>query len=244
MRKVWTYPVLILAILICALSCKSREAGKIIPSHTMARIFVDMFIADQWLEDNTFKMQQADTTLFYEPIFRNYGYTREDYLATVDKYLYEPEKFQKIVTEAVNILDDIVKDMDARNRMIERVTTGYVGATGYVYTDFTRDSLKWADSTVIWHHPIPTMTAVDSLLLGVEIEDGAIRDSLISALSSCDSLQRDSLLRDAVVRDSLRKDSLQADAIVRDSLRRDSLKRHRMDIGNGGQPKHKFTTKD
>ena len=38
----------------------------------------------------------ADTTLFYEPILEEYGYTKADYVKSVGKYMEDPEKFADI----------------------------------------------------------------------------------------------------------------------------------------------------
>ena len=48
----------------------------------------------------------ADTTLFYEPILEEYGYTKADYVKSVGKYMEDPEKFADIFKESKKILDD------------------------------------------------------------------------------------------------------------------------------------------
>ena len=79
-------------------SCSGRP--RIIPRATLTDIYADMFLADQWLRDNSSERQRADTSLFYDPIFARYGYTFEDYDATVRKYMEDPEKFSKIFRDA------------------------------------------------------------------------------------------------------------------------------------------------
>lgn len=80
--------------------------GRVIPRDEMAQIYADMFIADEWLRDNPRERRNADTSLFYEPVFRKYGYTFKDYNASVRKYIRKPEKFSEILDEACSILKD------------------------------------------------------------------------------------------------------------------------------------------
>lgn len=100
MRAFW-HIVLIASFLLLAASC---GRGRIIPKDEMAQIYADMFIADEWLRDNPRERRAADTTLFYEPIFRKYGYTFKDYNASVRKYIRKPEKFADVLDEASAIL--------------------------------------------------------------------------------------------------------------------------------------------
>ena len=52
---------------------------KVIPEDELVSLYVDMFIADQWLRDHPDEKKVADTTLFFDPLFREHGYTFEDY---------------------------------------------------------------------------------------------------------------------------------------------------------------------
>lgn len=94
-------PVIAIAGMLLLLSaCGPR----VIPERRMAEIYAEMFLADVWLSDNPKCRTMADTSLFYEPIFRKYGYTTADYDASVRKYLENPEKFGKVLESAATIL--------------------------------------------------------------------------------------------------------------------------------------------
>ena len=94
--------ILSLALLLVVASC-GRE-GRIIPRRKLAKIYAEMFVADAWLTNGPQSVKvKADTTAFYEPIFNAYGYTTEDYLASVSHYLLDPDRYSRILkrTEAI-----------------------------------------------------------------------------------------------------------------------------------------------
>ncbi len=90
--------VLAAAVLAVALVSCSR-GPRVIPSGKMQKIYREMLLADQWLDDNPAKKPVADTSWFYEPIFEKYGYTVEDYRKSVDHYLNDPKKYAQMVSK-------------------------------------------------------------------------------------------------------------------------------------------------
>ena len=77
-----------------AVSCR-QERG-IIPEDVMSRIYYDMYMTDEAIKsDNRFR-RMTDTLLVYEPIFRRYGYTSEDYTRSVGYYLEHTDIYQEI----------------------------------------------------------------------------------------------------------------------------------------------------
>ena len=182
--------------------CAGR--GRIIPRGTLAKIYAEMFVADQWIKDNPKARKTADTTFFYEPIFNSYGYTTKDYIATVDKYVADPEKFAKVFKQAASIIGKQIGEANAYKDLMESIEDINKSISGYVRTDFSCDSLVWADSAIWWHRHLPDSAALDSLRL-----DSLRLDSL-----RLDSLRVDSL---ATINDSIdyveRRDSLRADSL-------------------------------
>lgn len=78
------------------LSCQ-RPKG-IIKRDEMAKIIEEMILADYWISLQPAEIRlQSDTSSFYGSIFRKYGYTLDDYLASVDYYLNDPERFARII---------------------------------------------------------------------------------------------------------------------------------------------------
>ncbi|MCR5003070.1 MAG: DUF4296 domain-containing protein [Bacteroidales bacterium] len=89
--------ILALAAIVLTFAASCSHKARVIPEKKFSRIYADMFIADQWLNVNKTEKKRADTLWFYRPIFEKYGYTMDDYVASVSYYLREPEKYSKIL---------------------------------------------------------------------------------------------------------------------------------------------------
>lgn len=178
--------VLVLAVLLS--SCSGRQ--RIIPRATLTDIYAEMMLADQWLSDHSEARTTADTTLFYDPIFKRYGYTFEDYDASVRHYLKDPEKFAKIFKNASLKLKNGRDEFRKKVERLEMINEFNASIKGYSASDFAKDTLIWRS------HYKDSIRHADSLMK--------------------DSLYRDSLIRDSLLRDSLRLDSLRLDSLHKD----------------------------
>jgi hypothetical protein len=104
---------IIAALVLTASLCSCGREGKVIPRNKLARIYAEMFVADAWLSTASPEARfKADTTAFYEPIFEEYGYTIEDYWASVSHYLMDPDRFSRIVKKSYSILIAEVKALE------------------------------------------------------------------------------------------------------------------------------------
>ena len=192
-------------LLACIVSC-GRKA-RIIPEAKLSQIYAEMFVADEWLREHPAAHRTADTTLFYEPIFNKFGYTTEDYIATVDKYIYKPDEFVKVFEKTKEILDKKAQELLDMKAVIDGINDANRSIRGYKHKDFNADSLIWSDSAILWHRrdtvSLPdTMPALDSMAL--------------DSLARIDSLVRDSIARaDSLARiDSLAAASKSAEAVL------------------------------
>lgn len=179
-----------LLLLLAGLFASCAGKPRIIPRRVLTDIYAEMFLADQWLNDHKTERSRADTMLFYDPIFKRYGYSFEDYDASVRHYLNDPEKFSKVFRDAANKLKD---KRDIYRRKIEeqdRIKEFNSSIRGFSRKNFKAD-------TIIWR--------------------SAYKDSLKQAFA--DSVRRDSLIRDSLRLDSLRRDSIRVDSLRRDSLK-------------------------
>jgi len=192
MKKALEYILLCLAVCICLLpSCRR---AKIMSEKDMADIYAEMFLADQWLNDNYTLRKKADTTRFYEAIFKKYGYTFEDYDASVNHYLRKPEKYRKILARSAKKLRSGFNALDKFEKEIERQNAILAGLSYLHLPEFAPDSIR-IDTSLTW---------------------SPWRDTLRVR----DSIRRDSLLHVAMVRDSIRRDSLRRDSLRQDSILR------------------------
>ena len=96
------------AIILC--SC-SREEGKVIPKAKLARIYAEMFVADQKIGGDTKARSMADTSYVYEPIFEKYGYTSDDYRASMAHYIKDADRYAKILRETSIILEEEIAEL-------------------------------------------------------------------------------------------------------------------------------------
>lgn len=117
MRKVLKYTLLCLAVALAFTSCS--RGGKVIPRSKMAVIYAEMFVADQLiLQDNELR-RMADTTLVYDPILEKYGYTADDYRASVSYYIKDPDRYARILRNTGVILEKQLKELKEEKARME-----------------------------------------------------------------------------------------------------------------------------
>ena len=71
--------VLVSAFAVLLLAGCNEKDGKVIPRGTMAEIYAEMLVVDQWIANDLSLKRQADTSFVYVPILEKYGYTPDDY---------------------------------------------------------------------------------------------------------------------------------------------------------------------
>jgi hypothetical protein len=127
---------IVAALVLAACLCSCGREGRVIPRNKLARIYAEMFVADSWLMNYAGAVARfkADTTAFYEPIFEEYGYTVEDYWASVSHYLLDPDRFSRIVKKSNAILTAEVKALEKeREEMLNRPEPRKPGLTKRVF---------------------------------------------------------------------------------------------------------------
>lgn len=100
MRKRTLHIVVAAFALVCVLACSGRGA-RVIPKKTFAKIYAEMALADQWLQDNYKLRSVADTSLFYEAVFARHGYTADDYRFSIEHYLHNPDEYKRILDRSI-----------------------------------------------------------------------------------------------------------------------------------------------
>lgn len=77
----------------------------------MEHILRDMLVQDQQIKNNQELRKQADTSLVYEGIFRKYGYTTDDFLYSLEYYLEDASRMEKIMSSVADDLEAELKDV-------------------------------------------------------------------------------------------------------------------------------------
>lgn len=182
MKKVLTAVIVALALLASG-GC-ARKA-RVIPAGTLADIYAEMFMADQWLQQNSRYRRTADTTNFYAPIFEKYGYTVEDYDASVRHYLHKPDNYAKILKHAGTKLSKEEKRLQAYEDALKKQAK----FSPYIPSEFRYDTLRFRDDSLgLWPNDssfvVPDTLAVGDTL--AVVDSLAVADSL--AVVPVDSL--------------------------------------------------------
>lgn len=165
-----------LVLLLLLPGCGRR--GRVIPAGKLADIYVDMFLADQWVSDNYSTRRAADTCDFYGPIFKAHGYTFKDYDRSVNHYLQNPEGYSRLLEKSADILEKRIKslkDEQTRREKVEELER-YLRENLLPRLDFEKDdSLLWRPDSLVVDSLAVDSLAVDSL---------AVADSLAAAMDS------------------------------------------------------------
>lgn len=100
-------------------SCRKDEA-EVIPRSTLADIYAEMLMTDQWISSTPGVRMIADTSLVYEPILEKYGYDKLDYVRSVDHYMDDPERFARILRSSAERIDRHIKELRKQQKRLER----------------------------------------------------------------------------------------------------------------------------
>lgn len=109
--------VLALVVGLSLASCGKKE--RVIPKEKMAEIYAEMYVLDQWLDDNRSLRREADTSLVYAPVLDKYGYTYDDYLNSVDVYMKDPTRYSRILRRTSEILGSRLTELKAEKKAQE-----------------------------------------------------------------------------------------------------------------------------
>ena len=181
MKRISEY--LALTVLVCTLLLPSCRRVRIISQRDMSAIYAEMFLADQWLNDNPKFKTTADTTRFYETIFRKYGYGFENYDASVNYYLQRPEKYKKILERTQNRLRATQKSLEEFEAKLEKQNKILEGLDCLHLPTFSADSVR-VDTSMLWAPWRDTLAARDSALR----DSTAIKDTT-DTTSCCEKTQ-------------------------------------------------------
>ena len=95
----------------------------------MASINADFFLMDQYLGADRTMRKFSDTTAVYKPVLRYYGYTADEYFASVDYYLENSRDMAKILDMTEKILrkrqNAILKRIEADSHKLDTTTTNF-----------------------------------------------------------------------------------------------------------------------
>lgn len=126
--------IIILAVLLLGIvpTFFMHRNGRVIPRNKMARIYAEMLLTDQWINDNWVQNRSADTSFVYRPILRRYGYDEKDWRKSVSKYIKDPDRYSRILKKSAAMLEAREKELRLRLDLInaaerlEQETAGFI----------------------------------------------------------------------------------------------------------------------
>lgn len=91
---------------VLALTMVSCRGPRVIERDDMVDVMREMLLQEQQLRMNLPSPgSQADTLLVYEGIFQKYGYDTDDFRHSLDYYLAEPARMEKVMGEVAEQLE-------------------------------------------------------------------------------------------------------------------------------------------
>lgn len=136
MGKALRYTFLFLFIAFSICSC---SRSKVLSEKKMEDLYVDMFIADQWLRDHGDCRDKADSSLYYDVVFRKHHCTFEDYDASLKYYLGKTDKFVDLTKRVSDRLDKMADEMSKQIiRDAEIDKTNEDNKVDYTFVDFSQ----------------------------------------------------------------------------------------------------------
>jgi len=116
-----------------------------IPKKDMANIIVDLYLADFYIERNPEHIGKTDSLLLYDAVLEKYGYTYEQYQASVRKYVMKDDEYQKIHQLAKNIVDKRLK----KTRMLMEIESARTKSIKF----WVADSVQLYSVNSLWKRP-------------------------------------------------------------------------------------------
>ena len=140
--------VLVSAFAVLLLAACNEKDGKVIPRGTLAEIYAEMLVVDQWIANDLSLKRQADTSFVYAPILEKYGYTPDDYRKSVDHYMHDPERYSRILRTSAEILGERLSELKIEKARLDRIAGIKVYESDLTPEDF---ALYLRDSLIMYH---------------------------------------------------------------------------------------------
>lgn len=140
--------VLVSAFAVLLLAGCNEKNGKVIPRGTLAEIYAEMLVVDQWIASDLSLKRQADTSFVYAPILEKYGYTPDDYRKSVDHYMHDPERYSRILRTSAEILGERLSELKIEKARLDRIAGIKVYESDLTPEDF---ALYLRDSLIMYH---------------------------------------------------------------------------------------------
>jgi hypothetical protein len=106
--------LLLIVPFVLAVSC--HKGPERIPRGEMEEIMHGILLQDQYLKISSISKRITDTTLVYEGIFEQYGYTTDDFLFSLEYYLEDPARMEKVMEKVESRLKKELEEVVEEER--------------------------------------------------------------------------------------------------------------------------------
>lgn len=87
----------------------------------MAKIYAELFIADQRINQDKDAKKVADTSFVYAPVLKKYGYTVADYRASMAYYIKDPDRYARILRNTASMIEKDIKAFKKEKTRLEEL---------------------------------------------------------------------------------------------------------------------------
>lgn len=213
-----TFFVSVFAILLP--SCVKDDEAKVIPRGKLSKIYAEMLVTDQWITSTPGVRMIADTSLVYAPILEKYGYDLDDYLASIDVYMNDPERFSRILRKSGEIIELQIEDAERRLAELQRMALlpkiemdfkpqeffPYLFDEPYIHY---YDSLTFEPDSLLQIYRLiqveRTDTVFEGLRMSVRLDSLIVADTLMRELPDIVTEEADSVAAEVAVNTDLQK---------------------------------------
>ncbi|MBE6223150.1 MAG: DUF4296 domain-containing protein [Bacteroidales bacterium] len=150
--------LLLIVPFVLAVSC--HRGPELIPRDEMEEIMREVLLQDQYLKVTSLPKRLMDTTLVYEGVFEKYGYNTDDYLHSLEYYLEDPSRMEKLMEKVeerlkkeAKVVEEEVKEQNWREDFLRiynlrpekfRLPQPRPSAVDTLYVQFNKDSLSYS----------------------------------------------------------------------------------------------------
>ena len=164
--------IIALLLVVAAVSC---QGPRVISRKDMVKVMREMLLQEQQIKQNLpTGGRKADTLLVYEGIFQKYGYDTDDFRYSLEYYLSEPLRMEKVMGE---VAEQLEKEASVMTGELE-------------LKQWQRDLMRIYNMAPDTTAPQPRVRPVDTL----KIRFGKDSVYLHKELDSLDTVPLDSLL--------------------------------------------------
>ena len=150
--------LLLMVPFVLAVSC--HRGPERITRDEMEEIMHEILLQDQYLKVTSAPKRLVDTTLVYEGIFEQYGYDTDDFLMSLEYYLEDPSRMEKLMEKVEDRLNKeakgVAEELKAQNWRNDfmriynlrpdahHLPQPSPGAIDTLYVQFNSDSLAYS----------------------------------------------------------------------------------------------------